>query len=445
MSVLIAILGFGLLIFVHELGHFLCARLTGMTVEVFSIGFGPALYSFQRGETLYQIALLPFGGYVRVKGLAPKDPNESAPPQRTLSDVEREWGLEDGTFEASDHLKARLAAGAADRSPLAHTPAHTEGDTEGSYQSKPLWARALMVGGGPLFNVLFTIGAFWALLATGQALSVLEVRSPSLTFQEVGGEAAAAGVRAGDVLLAINDEPVSTFTELKHRTVSSEGKEMRLLIARPPVGADAPVSEEPVEQLCLRAGSALSAARGDTRAAECARFQGVTRYRRGAGEAWERLTFAVTPERRGEAYLLGLTPELDRFGGDGVGRSLSLATDESLGLIRSMYGQLIGALRGTEQVEVASVVKITAISADTVKMGNEWFINFLAFLSLNLAVLNLLPFPALDGGRLIFLAIEAVSRRPVPQRVEMIVHAFGVILLVGLTVWVTMKDILSLL
>ena len=435
MSVLIAILGFGLLIFVHELGHFLFARLTGMTVEVFSIGFGPALYSFQRGETLYQIALLPFGGYVRVKGLAPR---ESAPPPRTLGDVEREWGLEDGTFEASDALKARLASGA-EPSTL------TDEDLEGSYQSKPLWARALMVGGGPLFNVLFTIGAFWALLATGQALSVLEVRSPSLTFQEVGGAAAAAGVRAGDVLLAINDEPVSTFTELKHRTVSSEGKEMRLLIARPPVGADAPVSEEPVEQLCLRAGSALSAARGDTRAAECARFQGVTRYRRGAGEAWERLTFAVTPERRGEAYLLGLTPELDRFGGDGVGRSLSLATDESLGLIRSMYGQLIGALRGTEQVEVASVVKITAISADTVKMGNEWFINFLAFLSLNLAVLNLLPFPALDGGRLIFLAIEAVSRRPVPQRVEMIVHAFGVILLVGLTVWVTMKDILSLL
>ncbi len=437
MSILIAILGFGLLIFVHELGHFLFARLTGMTVEVFSIGFGPTLYSFQRGETVYQLALLPFGGYVRVKGLAPQE--SAPPPARTLGDVEREWGLADGTFEASDELKARLAEGGAAPSPP------TAEDLEGSYQSKPLWARALMVGGGPLFNVLFTVGAFWALLATGQALSVLEVRSPSLTFQEVGGAAAAAGVRAGDVLLAINDEPVSTFSELKHRTVSSEGKVMRLQVARPPAGAAAPVREEQVEALCLRADSALSAATGEARVAECARFKGVTRYRRGAEEGWERLTLTVTPERRGEVYLLGLTPELDRFGGAGVGRSLALAAHESVGLIHRMYAQLIGAMRGTEQVEVASVVKITAISADTVKMGNEWFLNFLAFLSLNLAVLNLLPFPALDGGRLIFLGIEAVSRRPVPPRVEMLVHAFGVVLLVGLTVWVTMKDILSLL
>ena len=444
MSVLIAILGFGFLIFVHELGHFLFARLTGMTVEVFSIGFGPSLYSVQRGDTVYQLALLPFGGYVRVKGLAPRDdaPREGAAPARTLSDVEREWGLEEGSFEASDELKERLAGGGREGR---EEQEPREEDAAGSYQSKPLWARALMVGGGPLFNVLFTIAAFWGLLATGQALSVLEVRSPSLTFKEVGGAAAAAGVRAGDVLLAIDNEPVSSFSELKRRTVGSEGREMLLSLARPPAGAAAPVTEEPVVDLCLRAGSALSAATGEERAAECARFEGVTRYRRGAGDEWERLTIAVTPEQRGGAYLLGLTPELDRFGGDGVGRSLSLAARESGGLMESMYQQLAGALRGTEQVEVASVVKITAISADTVKMGNEWFINFLAFLSLNLAVLNLLPFPALDGGRLIFLLIEAVSRRPVPPRVELLVHAFGVVLLVTLTLWVTMKDILSLL
>ena len=98
-----------------------------------------------------------------------------------------------------------------------------------------------------------------------------------------------------------------------------------------------------------------------------------------------------------------------------------------------------------ESVEVASVVKITAISADTVNMGKEWFLNFLAFLSLNLAFLNLLPFPALDGGRLIFLAIEAISRRPVPQKLEMVVHGIGIMLLLLLTLWVTTKDILSLL
>ena len=90
------------------------------------------------------------------------------------------------------------------------------------------------------------------------------------------------------------------------------------------------------------------------------------------------------------------------------------------------------------------MVKITAISADSIKRGHDWFINFLAFLSLNLAFLNLLPFPALDGGRLIFLGIEAVTRRPVPAQIEMAVHAFGIIVLLALTLWITTKDIVSL-
>lgn len=182
------------------------------------------------------------------------------------------------------------------------------------------------------------------------------------------------------------------------------------------------------------------------REALCARFSGVTRLTHKAEESWERLTFSLTPKEVAQGvFMIGVTPELDRFGVEGAWRALSLASVESVELMRSMYEKLIGAARGHEQVEVASVVKITAISADTVKMGSEWFINFLAFLSLNLALLNLLPLPALDGGRLIFLGIEAVSRRPVPPRIEMFVHAFGVIFLIGLTLWVTAKDVLSLM
>ena len=156
MSVLIAILGFGLLIFVHELGHFLFARLTGMKVDVFSIGFGPRLYHIERGETIYQLALLPFGGYVKIRGLAP-EPEEQGESEearlqpaiargvRNLSDVERDWGLE-GPFEASDELKAKLGVSreepeVASTSPVEQTP------EEGSFQSKSLLSRFLVVAG----------------------------------------------------------------------------------------------------------------------------------------------------------------------------------------------------------------------------------------------------------------------------------------------------------
>ena len=134
-----------------------------------------------------------------------------------------------------------------------------------------------------------------------------------------------------------------------------------------------------------------------------------------------------------------------RYGTNDLWTSLVVASKESINLIYVLAQKIQGGLQGAEEVEVSSVVKITAISADTVKMGNEWFFNFLAFLSLNLAFLNLLPFPALDGGRLIFLGVEAISRKPVPPRLEAVLHGFGVLILIFLMIWITAKDILSLL
>ena len=415
-----------------------------MKVDVFSIGFGPKLYHIQRGDTTYQIALLPFGGYVKIRGLSP-EPVEQAEEERsleqgerTLSDIEREWGLE-GPFEASDELKAKLGASRAGR----EEPQEPQPPEEGSFQSKSLLSRFLVVAGGPLFNVLFTIGAFWLLLVSSSALSVLKVRSPSLTIREVSGVAAEAGLKARDVLLKVNGEPLESFDELKRLTLASKGEPLSVLIARPPSGLSAPpYAESSFQEDCLKAEHA---AQIDSEAL-CAHFEGVTRLTATAASDWEQLSFSLLPkEVREGVYMIGVTPELDRFGVDGLGRALSLASAESLGLMKMMYEKLIGAARGHEDVEVASVVKITAISADTVKMGSEWFINFLAFLSLNLALLNLLPLPALDGGRLIFLGIEAVSRRPVPERIEVLVHAIGVVFLISLTIWVTAKDILSLM
>lgn len=446
MSVLIAILGFGLLVFVHELGHFIFARLTGMKVDVFSIGFGPSLYQIERGETIYQIALLPFGGYVKIRGLSPEPSEEPEDASdgaraieqgaRTLSDVEREWGLE-GPFEASDALKAKLGK---HRGSLESSEQVEHG--EGSFQSKSLFARFMVVAGGPLFNIFFTMIAFGGLLVSFSALSVLKVRSPSLAIREVSGVARQAGLQVGDVLISVNGSELKNFEELKTFTRNSKGEALSVLIARPPQGIEAEYQASDFYQDCLKANHPT----GIDLETLCTRFKGVTRLQQRVDKTWERLSYQLTPKEISDGiFMIGVTPELDRFGTESVWRALSLASIESLELMHMMYEKLIGAARGREEVEVASVVKITAISADTVKMGSEWFINFLAFLSLNLALLNLLPLPALDGGRLIFLGIEAISRRPVPPRIEMFVHAFGVIFLIALTLWVTAKDVLSLM
>lgn len=482
MSILISILGFGLLVFVHELGHFLFARLTGMKVDVFSIGFGPTLFDVKRGETTYQLALLPFGGYVKIRGLAPEAPTEEeldeeelneeeaerahqakvARGEATLSDLERAWGLE-GPFEASDELKARLGQAHTEEPESSEAPSAQpsppQEPEEGSFQSKGLWARFLVIAGGPLFNVLFTMGVFGGLLASSHALSVLQKRELSLRVDAPSGAALESGMKAGDVLLSVNGEALTSFFDLKDHTANSQGAPMKIELARPPKGA--PVHYEALSyqadctQSFTQSFKRLSAqtkqpiSQGELEeliTSECAPFEGVTLYRPVARDEWEKLTLTVTPKEVSEkTYMIGVAPTLARFGAESVSGALSLATQESLGLMKMMYEKLLGAARGREDVEVASVVKITAISADTVKMGYSWFLNFLGFLSLNLALLNLLPLPALDGGRLIFIAIEAVSRRPVPERVEAMVHGIGVIFLIALTIWVTTKDILSLM
>ena len=99
------------------------------------------------------------------------------------------------------------------------------------------------------------------------------------------------------------------------------------------------------------------------------------------------------------------------------------------------------AIKGEDDAQVASVIKITEIGADTVKMGSEWFLSLLAILSVNLGLLNLLPFPALDGGRLVFIAVEAVARRPVPRQIEMVIHAVGMLLIMGLMLFIIFGEV----
>ncbi len=455
MSIIISILGFSFLVFIHELGHFIFARMTGMKVDKFSIGFGPAIYKFGK-DTVYQIALLPFGGFVQIKGLAPEPGQgpEAAPPKRDLNDLAQEWEMGDVFSPVEEFDEALSKSQERQESLESQQTAETEEERlqreaeerEGSFNSKPLWARFLVVSGGPLFNALFTLIVFGAMFIGQSAFSVGYLRLSSLVINEVSGAAESAGLQSGDVLLSIAGEGAETFGQLRHKTVTSEGKSIEITIARPPQEDFRHYQQSQLFDRCML--GIKEDQRGS--AEDCESLRGITLYRGIAADSWPRMTFNITPENltpeaETAKYRLGVAPEWERFGGNSVGRSMGLAWGELTHLVAMMSRKIFRGLKGEETVEVASVVKITAISADTVNMGREWFLNFLAFLSLNLAFLNLLPFPALDGGRLIFLGIEAISRRPVPQKLELIVHGIGIMFLLVLTLWVTTKDILSLL
>lgn len=364
-QLLVAILGFSLLIIIHELGHFLVARWSGMTVRTFSLGFGPALVKYQGPETLYKISLFPVGGYVQVAGMA-------------------------GEKDYSD----------------------------GSYLSASLWKRAAMVSAGPLFNFGLAALIYLGLFGTVNSLSFEWDRVPTATLRAVEGPAAAAGIQPGDTITRIDSTDIRSFKDLRKAVGASDGAPMQVTVARPADGVP------------------------DYHDKDASRIEPglVLRLPRAPADA-RSVTVTVQPEKTKKGWRLGVSPALARFGGDGVMSTARLAAIESLNTI-GMTIKFVGkAFRGDDDVQVVSVVKITKLGADSIQRGWEWFFNLLAMLSINLGLLNLLPFPALDGGRMVFIGYEAIAGRPANRKVEGLIHGVGMIMLMGLIFLVTLRDI----
>ena len=371
MSILIAILGLGLLILVHELGHFLIARLTGMRVLKFSVGFGPAIVSIQHKGTAYQLACFPLGGFVQVAGM--------------------------GT----------ASGGEQDRAP-------------GSFVERPLWARAAMVSAGPIFNFGFAMLVYVYLFATFNAVAYEWHRHATPVVREVTGPAAAAGLQPFDTIEKMGDRPITTFRDIQLATGESKGEPMVVVVARGPGGELPPAARKPTL------------------------VEGLSYALPVAPPEWTRITLTIHPEATDRGFRIGVSPVFARFGADSAVDAVRFAGLETWTVFVAIGDTLRKWADGTEAAEVASVVKITSIGADNVKMGSEWFLNLLALLSINLGLLNLLPLPALDGGRLIFIAVEAIARRPVPPKVETAIHAVGMILILGLMLVVMATEVVEI-
>ncbi|MEK6608428.1 MAG: M50 family metallopeptidase [Myxococcota bacterium] len=341
MSIVLSILALSVLIVVHEGGHMVVARWCGMRVERFSIFFGPVLARFKRGETTYQIAAIPLGGFVQIAGM---NPAEQLSP-----------------------------------------------DDSGSFENKPVLSRLATIFAGPATNYLFaTVLAFAALVAWGMP-TLDKVSTRIEAFAQASTPAKDAGLLPGDRIARIEGREIRGFEDVRRVVMASGGRPLAFEVERHGKPVRAAVRPRPRAAGGYEIGVA---------------FEQVVK--------WEPVSY-------GHAAVAALVLPGER------------AADT--------LAQLWGIVSGKIKPEVGGPVAIVGQLKVGFDRGLRDAVQMLIMLNILLCVFNLLPIPALDGGRLAFLAYSAVTRRRVNPRVEMAVHTVGFVLLFGLLLLVTFKDI----
>jgi regulator of sigma E protease len=479
MTVLATLIVLGVLIFVHELGHFWAARSVGIRVERFSIGLGPKVFGFVRGETEYVISAIPLGGYVKMGGME----------DEVMDAIE--GGGEGG---AAGGAVGGAVGGADGESPGRVFPeAAPVRDSSGDYDSKPVWARAWVISAGVIMNMLFALVAY-SVVAAGwgsaefDTLRVGEVRVQTLpagteglsalptgaTILEIGGVVPEHWGEVRDALLTLPAGPVV----LRYAAEGGEGAgslqfllpespEDRAQLVRavdywtdPEVLAVTPGS--PADRGGIQPGDLIQSVDG----VPVLRWSEFTR----AVQARPGVETGIRVLRQGVPVELDLIPEtvegtdidsgeLRTIGRVGVlpkgpeVRYVPVGTLEALSYgaaqTRAVTAYILGFLRDLVTGKVSprslgSIVTIGEASGQAAAEGLPVFLSFMALLSINLAILNLLPIPVLDGGHLVFLGIEAVRGRPVSVQQRARWSQFGFFVLLGIMALALGNDFLRL-
>ena len=391
MNITIAILGLALLILVHEAGHFFTARAVGMSPRRFYLGFPPALAKVRRKGIEYGIGAVPLGGYVKIPGMhrpAPSDVDmhfgrarEEAPDLGPLLErVKRllagsEWG------EARTQLaELERAVQAAELSPAAAKGAERGlnelRDSLGAdaYWRQRTWKRVAVIFAGPGTNLVFAV----LLIALVYMVGVPSEASRTVDRVDAGSPAAAAGLRAGDEIVAVNGRNAVDFDELSRLIRSSEGDAIKVAVRR---GNDVVVLQPE-----------------KTRLSEDGRW-----------------VFGFRPDIEHRRY--------------GPVKSLELSVRESLRVTQAIGESLGRIVTGKGREEISSPVGIVDASSEVIDEGGiRLYLRILAFISLSLAILNLLPLLPLDGGHIAFSLVEGLRGRAVGREVYERVSAVGIAL-----------------
>ncbi len=349
------------LIFVHELGHYLVARWCGVRVEVFSIGFGKELFGWtDRAATRWKVSAVPLGGYVKMYG------------EESFADDDPETGADDRA------------------SPL---------QREHSFRHKSLGRRSAIVSAGPLANLLFALVVLFGLFIVVGAPAPL----PVVGSVQPNSAAAEAAFAPGDMIVAIGDEEVAWFDDVR-----------RIVNAHP----------DQTLQFDVRRGDADIAISATPRATEQTE-DGQTR----------------------RVGLLGIRPDLTRVGYEELSlpQAALAAVNQTWGLATQIFGTLLNIIQGDRPLEeLGGPIRIAQLSGQVAADGAAALLYFMAALSVNLALINLLPIPVLDGGHLLIYAIEAVTRRPLNKRIIEYAFRAGIVFVVGLMLLATWNDLKSL-
>jgi regulator of sigma E protease len=344
-SIAAAVIGLGLLIVFHEFGHFIVAKLSGVGVLTFSVGFGPKLWVKKVGETEYALSAFPLGGYVKMVG---EDPDEQV----------------------------------------------QQADIDKSFAHKSLLTRTAIVFAGPGFNLLLAV----LLLMVVFTFYGVPVMSTQISGVEKDSPAEIAGLMKGDRIVAIDGVPVDEWEELSQKIKGSGGKPLHLQIRR-----------------------------GD-----------------------EIISVTVQPSKREgrtifgepkEDWVIGIGSQVTIEKGNpglAVVRGVQQTFEYSKLTLLALYKMIVGDVSPRN---IGGPILIAQMAGQQAQEGLGTFLAFLAVLSINLGVLNLLPVPVLDGGHLVFFAVEAITRKPVSVKYREMAQQVGICILVLLMVYAFYNDI----
>ncbi len=420
MTLIYFLIVIGILVFVHELGHFIMAKRAGVRVEKFSLGMGPKLFGYKKGDTEYIVSALPLGGYVKMAG---ENPDEEP-------------------------------TGAADE-----------------FQSKTVWQRAKIAATGPLTNILLAFLVMPLVFMVG----TYSEGPAKVGFVEKGSPAERAGFMAGDVIDQINKREISDWTkalsliavnpDTNLEVLVSRQGEKKALLLRPEtatelkIGSSGLVPDMPAEIGKLKPGfpaekagvtvnDKILAVDGQT-IYHWNQFSALVRDSKGKNltltieRSGSRMEITVTPKEDAGRHVIGVEPVMRLvFKKHGFFESLRLGFEKTLEAIDLTLITLKKLVTFNLSIKtLGGPVMIAQMSGQAAAAGLSTFLSLLAMISISLGLLNLLPIPVLDGGLLLFLAIEAIRKKPLSRKVMEVSQSIGAGLLITLIAVVSYNDV----
>ena len=339
-GIIIAILAFGLLIFIHELGHYIAAKLCGINIQEFAIGMGPKLFGIKKGETLYSIRILPFGGYLKIEG-------------------------ED---KSSDSISSR------------------------SFRNKPKWQRLTVALAGSFMNIMLGFIIVIYLVSSSDSMPSMEIsgfmdKSISNNY----------GLKKGDKILKIGGYSVNTKKDFWHIMISVPVDKTDVLVARD--GKKVNIKD---------------------------------------------VKFPVIKDNQNNVIGIMIDFEIGRKEKD-IGSVIEYSFQNIIGDAKLILVSLSKLITGQYGIKsFGGPIQVTKSMGEFYQFGLKSLLSFIAFITVNLGFMNLLPLPALDGGKVVFIFIEIIKGKPVNPKYEGYIHLVGLILFMMLSIIVTYNDIIKI-